>query len=382
MLEPCTVPRRAAIGAALLALAAPAVAQHSSLAADEEVVLFPSYAQRIDAAAPSWRVIVRGQVFEPERDSRWRVAALDAAVAALDVAADDVATCRARLQPFLVDNERGQRIVVAIGERRFELAESGADGHFAGEIELTDAELGARADDAAAGPTACLRIVMPPGDARRFEASVHCLGRRGTSIVSDVDDTVRIAGAADARARVRAALVGEYDAVPGMAEAYRALAARGAGFHWLTSAPWQLHAPYAEFLARERFPPGSLHMRQFRLKDASVLKLLAAPRAHKERVLREIIAAFPQRQFVLVGDAVEDDPEVYAALASRFRAQVVRVLIRDGAEEGAAVDAARLARAFAGAADGVYRVFRDAAEIEGLLRDVFARGEAGGRGQR
>jgi len=42
---------------------------------------------------------------------------------------------------------------------------------------------------------------------------------------------------------------------------------------------------------------------------------------------------YPERQFVLVGDSGEHDPEIYANIARRFPERVVKVIIRQVSEQ-------------------------------------------------
>lgn len=351
--------------AAGLALTAALSAQVSSIAPDERVVLFPAFASRIADRPGAWRAVVRGQVFEPEEDSRVRAAILAAALDALDVRDEDRPRARARLRPFLVDDQRFERIVVAIGARCVELPRSRADGSFTGSIVV-------EGDDAAAiDGSLVVRVVLPDGDPREFSARVACLEPEGVSVVSDVDDTVRLGSGDDALSRVRDAIVAEYRAIPGMADAYRALAADGAAFHWLTAAPWPLHEPYAAFLREGGFPVGSFRMRSFALTGSSVAQLLADPSGHKRRALDELLGAFPRRRFVLIGDALESDPEIYGDAARRHPEQVAIVLIREDDEQP--LDAARIALAFDEVPPARYAAFRDPAGLPAMIAAALRR---------
>ncbi|MBI5850828.1 MAG: App1 family protein [Planctomycetes bacterium] len=341
--------------AAGFALAVAVSAQVSSVAPDERVALFPSFASRIADRPDAWRAAVRGQVFQPKEDSRIRAAILDAALDALDVGDAERPVASARLRPFLVDDHRFERIVVAIGARRVELPRSRADGSFTGEVVV-------EGDDAATiDGSLAVRVVLPDGDLREFGARIACLEPDGVSIVSDVDDTVRLGSGGDPLSRVRDAIVAEYRAIPGMADAYRELAADGAAFHWLTAAPWPLHEPYASFLREAGFPVGSLRMRSLAFTTSNIVGLLADPSTHKRRALDELLGAFPRRRFVLIGDALESDPEIYGDVARRHPGQVALVLIRE--DDAKPLDAKRIAVAFDEVLPARYATFRDPAGL-------------------
>jgi hypothetical protein len=332
----------------------------SSIAADETVVLFPTWACRPAGRDDAWRVAVAGQVFEPETDSELRAGLVEAAIASLDAiglepAGRARARARERLAAFVVDDESRERIVVAVGDTRAEMPRSSLDGSFAGELLVTG-------DDARAlGGTLTLRVVLQDGDVRAMSTVVHCHEPEGVLIVSDIDDTVRIGTGDDARSRLRDAIVAEYRAVPGMAAAYRALVEDGAACAWLTAAPWPLHGPYAEFLRSEGFPAGSLRMRAIPLGRPDWLAALAQPTRHKRRALDELLATFPDRRFVLIGDTIEDDPEIFADVALAHGDRVLAILLRE--DPARPPDVERLARCFARISRAKHATFREADEL-------------------
>lgn len=90
---------------------------------------------------------------------------------------------------------------------------------------------------------------------------------------------------------------------------------------------------------------------------AGALDFLAAPRAHKQQVLESLFQRFPQHRFVLVGDSGEQDPEVYAGMARRYRDRVVAIWIRDVTGEGA--DEERYQALRDGLGDGQFQVFKE-----------------------
>jgi phosphatidate phosphatase APP1 len=115
-----------------------------------------------------------------------------------------------------------------------------------------------------------------------------------------------------------------------MPELYRDCAGRGMVFHYVSASPWQLYLPLAEFLQAEGLPPGSFDLKYFRLKDPSTLvALLQSQEATKLGVIQPIMAAYPKRRFILIGDSGEQDPEIYTKVAQEHREQVVAIFIRN-----------------------------------------------------
>jgi phosphatidate phosphatase APP1 len=186
------------------------------------------------------------------------------------------------------------------------------------------------------------------------------------SVISDIDDTIKISEVRNREALLRNTFLGPFRPVPGMAEIYAAWATNhGASFHYVTACPWQLQPELATFLRTNGFPEGTFQMKQFRWKDQSFFGLFQSPERHKRNVIERWLRQFPQRQFILVGDSGERDPEVYGELARRFPGQVRRILIRDVTAESGEAD--RYRRAFAEVPAGVAVVFGEAEAIRAAI---------------
>ena len=148
-------------------------------------------------------------------------------------------------------------------------------------------------------------------------------------------------------------------------------AERGAAFHYVSLGPWQLGPLLEEFLARDGFPGGSLHLQPFRVKDGEFGDLIGDSREKKLAAIEPLLATWPRRRFVLLGDSSQVDPEVYGELARRHPGRIERIVIRDPAHGDARAEAAakeRYAAAFAGLDRATCIVFADPAGVELLAR--------------
>jgi hypothetical protein len=319
------------------AAAAPAPLPPSTLSADEEIILYPTTAH-FDAQANQWVVAVHGIVYEPEADSVRRAVVVASIRKAADVqdTPGDAERLDRRVRLFLVDNERGKSITVRLGETSYAAGISGPDGHFSAKLLLA-ADVGARlrSGDRDRVAEVDLSAVLPGTDTRTFAGHIQFVPESGVSVVTDIDDTIKHTDVRDRSATVANTFVREFQVVPGMADLYRQWADRGFAFHYISGSPWQLYLPLSEFLRAEQFPPGSVQLRLFRLKDPSALDMLQSPTKHKLEVLEPLLSAFPQRRFVLVGDSGEQDPEIYAEIARTHRAQVAAICIRNVSGESA-----------------------------------------------
>lgn len=155
------------------------------------------------------------------------------------------------------------------------------------------------------------------------------LSPRGVTVISDIDDTIRHTGVTGGKREVlQNVLVKGFGDVrlEGISEWYRHMEERGAAFHYVSNSPWQLYEPIVDFLAFEKFPVGTLHLKQYQ----GILNGLMEPVVSRKKTTLERIARdFPQRQFILVGDSGEADLEAYVRMALDFPSQVLAIYIRD-----------------------------------------------------
>jgi len=337
--------------------------RESPIEDDEEVVFFPTFGW-LAPEGGSCVLQVHGWIFEPEADSALRNAGLNRLrrLLGLEENATESAVFNERAGRFLVDNERGKDISVRLGGKCHAVGVSNAAGHFQGTLhvsanEVTRLQAVQRTD----GGWLRFRAVTREEDARAFVGRVQLIGRTGISVVSDIDDTIKVSEVADREALLRNTFHRPFQAVSGMAEVYRSWAAAGARFHYVSASPWQLYEPLSAFLQTKGFPAGSFHLKRFRLKDSTALDLFASPEAFKLEHIEPILVAFPERRFVLVGDSGEKDPEIYGTLARKYSEQIVRIFIRDVSV--GEPDASRFRRAFVGVPDQRWAVFRTPDEL-------------------
>ena len=338
----------------------------STIKSDENLVFFPTLARRIGSA--SWELPVHGWVYEPER----RQVALAVLRQALPVDTDtltpeeaDLFAERARL--FLADNERGKKISIQLGGRGYEIGATAANGHFHGrltvnsemieQIRLADrsvARIAYRAESDRGAPWG-----------REIIGEVFLVEPTGISVISDVDDTIKISEVRNREALLRNTFVRPFRPVPGMAHVYQSWADQGVQFHYVTASPCQLYPALDGFIRSNGFPGGSFHMKLIRVKDWTAADLFKSPEAYKLNTIEPLLRAFPERRFLLVGDSGERDPEVYATLARKHPEQIRRILIRD--VTGEAKESERYRKAYRGVPTTAWRIFRNPKEVADAL---------------
>lgn len=329
-------------------------AAESPIKDDEEVVLFATVAHQ---DGEEWVVPLHCWIYERESDSHWRAGALSGLRRALGLAEGDARTARFATVAgwFFVDNERGKRIPVQIGTLEGILDRSAASGHARGLIRVP-----------VGGPAEWLTVETAARNGRRFSGRVRLVAPTGLSVVSDVDDTIKVTEVLAGKSRVlERTFLEPFEPVGGMAALYRSWSDRGAVFHYVSASPWHLYPELSAFVAASDLPEGSFHLREFRFKDSTRWNLLQPARRHKTTSIEELLARFPQRRFVLVGDSGELDPEIYGELARRHPQRIAAILIRRLDADG--WTDARRNIAFGGVTAPVH-LFRDPAELPPLDR--------------
>jgi len=341
----------------------------SQIKRDEVVLFYPSYARLLPDRG-TWSLAIRGSIFEPETGSLRRGALLAAIRRGLgrSLSPGEVAILDRRLRLFLVDHERGKTIQLRIGSQTYSVGPSGADGQFSGRIELpASAVEKLAAEGSLRDRWLSLVAVTRPGDDRRFLGRVRFVEPAGLSVISDIDDTIKISQVRDRKALVANTFLRPFQPVPGMAELYRGLGP-DAAFHYLSASPWQLYEPLADFLREGGFPLGTFHLKPFRLTDASLFDLFGLQEGYKTAVIEELLAAFPGRRFLLVGDTGEQDPEIYGHVARKHPEQVAGIFLRNVTDEAAG--SPRLAAALADVPLDRWRLFRQPEELRAAAAEL------------
>ncbi len=336
-----------------------AVDGESQIKADEQILFFPT-AATWDGQQRSWNIPIHGWIFEPEKDGIVRGIALHRlrSTLGLDPKQPSTQLFEERIRWFLVDNERGKVIAIRLAGNEFTLEESAEDGHFFGTVTLPESTVNEYMKERRIEYEA----LVAPQDRRTFAGVVHFPSPQGVSVISDIDDTIKISEVKDRKLLLQNTFFRPFQAVPGMPDKYRQWAEAGVAFHFVSASPWQLYDPLANFFRQVGFPPATFHLKRVRFKDASLLKLSEDPVAYKQSLIEDLLRSFPQRTFVLIGDSGEKDPEVYGIVARQHPRQVVKIYIRD--VTGDTTDGERYRNAFRDLPSARWRLFRDASTLE------------------
>ncbi|KAF8474617.1 hypothetical protein BDZ91DRAFT_711357 [Kalaharituber pfeilii] len=154
----------------------------------------------------------------------------------------------------------------------------------------------------------------------------------GISIISDIDDTIKISGVGSGlREMFRNVFTRDISTlpVPGVAEWFNSLAAPPLNIqvHYLSNSPWQLFPFLRELLIDYmKLPKGTWHLKKY---SGFVQGIFEPVIERKRESLEGLMRDFPGRKWILVGDGGEGDLEVYTDVVKKWPGKVIAVYIRD-----------------------------------------------------
>lgn len=257
---------------------------------------------------------------------------------------------------FLQRGVPGARLTLTIpGEPSQQVTQTDEDGYFA--VRLVPL---AAASSATTTTTTKPAASSPPKVLLHLEPGAYGLADTqqelqvvppgpGIAVVSDIDDTLLDTNVRKKVRMVVRALVATPESMqpfPGAAQVMTALATRPyvaatvgpatasvtlapeRPVFYVSGSPWQLQGRLQAFLAQKTFPAGVLTLKRFfhdPMRDQT---------AYKVPLLLELVDAMPERQFVVLGDSGESDPEVYARVKQERPGRLAAVLIHLVSKEG------------------------------------------------
>lgn len=306
----------------------------SPVKADETVVLFPQSASVVasadrlnsdNTARRQWTVPVHAWVVEKEDGALSRLLGRHSVLSFLDLLG--VVNRRTitpvfenRLSWFMADREVNKKISVMVGGETFLSPRTGRSGHIRFSVPYSG--------DAPDGSVLKCQLTGLESGAAALDGKVQLVPEEGISVISDIDDTVKISRVTNKRELVRGLFFDDYHPAPGMPEFYQQLSLSGACFHYVSASPWQLYPSLAPFLDKY-FPFGCLSQRHFYVGDKSFVRFFRSSVKYKISTVSSLLERYPQRKFILIGDSGENDPEVYLDIALKYRQQVTDILIRE-----------------------------------------------------
>ena len=320
---------------------------------EERIFVFPSIGIPVETG---WQVEVHAWCYRlPSRRVVIPLVRRALGFERVRLSATEKQTFAERARWMFADNKRGHAISVTAAGKVITVGKTRPNGRFRASILVT----------VQAERTSCEVSWAQQPSAAPTPVEIHYLAPDGLSVISDIDDTIRVSHVHNRTALLRGTFLEPFRPVDGMSSVYRAWGACGAQFHYVSATPWQLYMPIAAFIDAHGFPKGTFHLRDFRWRDRTLFNVFSSPERFKLRGIEPLLRQLPQRRFVLVGDSGQHDPEVFGELARRYPRQVRRIFIRDVGRS----TAARFSAAFAGIDRNSWRVFTDPTTLPLTLTD-------------
>jgi len=349
--EPQSTPAQADVGQAIPPPKQTSIPK-TNLRADQHVWLFPTNAV-FDSNSRQWILDIHGWVYEPEPGSVWRNTLIRSLAFLVHAEKDtpDGDRFEQRTAMFLVDNKSDRTIVLSAANKYFSSPKTGANGHFEFNATLSP------------GKSKCnnwldVKVITSSTDNRKLDGLIQCLPNDGISVISDIDDTIKDSHVLDKKKLLKKTFLKEFQPVKGMSAIYRHWHAKGYRFHYVSSSPWQLYPVLGEFIDKQSYPRGSMHLKLIRVKDKSIFNIFATPEEGKIPTITKLLTTYPKRRFILVGDSGERDANIYAYIAKRYPDRIIKIYIRDVRDDKAAVE-----KIFSGLQKNQWVVFSSPNEI-------------------
>ncbi|WP_224483163.1 App1 family protein [Robertkochia aurantiaca] len=97
-------------------------------------------------------------------------------------------------------------------------------------------------------------------------------------------------------------------------------------FFYLSNSPWNLYDYLIDFLDFHDFPEGILLLRDFGLH---LVRKKHFTVRNKYRTISRLLTTYPDMEFVLIGDAADQDHDIYLEIARNFEDRIKAVFIRN-----------------------------------------------------
>ena len=152
-------------------------------------------------------------------------------------------------------------------------------------------------------------------------------------IISDIDDTILKTGVGNkARMILTTLLSNAHTRMPfaGVAAFYQALSDGASGaehnpIFYVSSSPYNLHDLLVDFMDLQEIPQGPIFLKDFGIHTPFTS---SDHTTHKSTHIAEVLAAYPDLPFVLIGDDGEQDLAIYCEVARRHPGRIPAIYIR------------------------------------------------------
>lgn len=300
---------------------------------DVEVTIYPAYGF---PQGTEWVIPLRGWVHQNRRLPDHLIDELAQAI--INCSDAEISNFNARFGDFCDDSRSKKTVTIQFGtdNEQHTFPPSDLNGLIETTVKLSADKAKALAAQQSSGAGWLSFNVVSQG--HRGSGKVNLVAPHGLSVVSDIDDTIKITEVpGDKNVVLKNTFCRPFSALADMVERYAGLG--DAAFHYVSGGPWQLYEPLSQFIASAGFPTGTFHLnyfpKNFLAEDTrsllidSICGSLSRTYDHKVEQITRLMERFPEREFILVGDSGELDVEVYRRIRELFGPRVREIWIRD-----------------------------------------------------
>lgn len=297
----------------------------SNIRPNDNLVFFRSSAW-LDEEKMQWNIPIHGWIYIPQHSTLRKAAFRKLLESRYNLVTNESseANFSQRFNFLLSDNKRGRVVVIWLAGRKYVLPRSKANGHFSTVLRIPSENL----NKPSANKLIKFKVITSTNETRDFSGEAQLVYPKGFSIISDIDDTIKISQVKDSKQLLNNTFYKDFKDVDGMRKHYQEWSKSGASVHYVSSSPWHLYPPLLEFVDKSGFPWASFDLKHVRLKDKSIFNFFKPGTSTKPSQIEPILLRFPRRKFILFGDSGEHDPEVYSGLMKKYPQQIIKVFIR------------------------------------------------------
>lgn len=299
---------------------------------------YPGYGYPMDDG--NWRLLVSGVVWQTPVVFTRRQKLMIRMLGNVMRATPEQMECdmfQNRITPFMAEADHRRSIKVTISGQDFKLRKKTLrNGHFKNWIVVSDEVVSKSATTQSNGNRFLPFTVTIDGAADTEQTKnplagdgrISLLNRKGLSVISDIDDTIKVSSVGDRRELLNNTFLRDFECVEGMVATYQQWAQLGASFHYVSSSPWQLYESLQNLLQKSGLPEGTMHLKNFRLRE-ELFKKIMIKRKGKKSAIRSLLKKCPERDFLLIGDSGEKDPEIYRKICKKHPDRIKGLFIRE-----------------------------------------------------
>ncbi|WP_435049030.1 App1 family protein [Formosa sp. S-31] len=154
-------------------------------------------------------------------------------------------------------------------------------------------------------------------------------------VISDIDDTIMHTGVYSVlkwQVLINTFFKGAFSRIPleGAANFYHLLHRGKSGensnpIFYVSHSPWNLYRYLEYFLKKNKFPKGPILLRSM---NTIFKRKKANDKPEKQKEIVNILKAYPELKFILIGDGSESDADIYIEISEAFPGRVLAIYLR------------------------------------------------------